>query len=642
MRNKVLNYIITFLLITIAIILFIKFNNNRDDFTFKINDNDLTLVVESSTIIDYTISDKSIPITWKSDNPNIVTVDDNGRIIGKSIGLTTITGQATKNGNTKYIYCAINIVAENYNIKLENISLPDGEILMSINSSYEIPITYEPNNAYIKSINYKTNNNNISVNDGIIKGIKSGETLLTITVNDYISKQIKVNVIDKQISPQIITPVSNVILDNNTINIYNKETKSVNYTIEPNNGIVFSAQWNSSNNNIVTVNDNGIISAVNPGNATVSLIINNNIKRTINVNVNQGITDIKLNYMTKKIIKVNETFTLYPTILPIDIKDKNIKYESSDTNILSVDSNGNVIAKKEGNAIVTIKDSTSTITKSIPFTVIPNQGIINTDKIIWNFSKDEDTIPKRADNDFFSNLAKNGKGTFSNNQYIYNNYTYDIKNSILTINNSDKILMRMYYPENKDLSTLNTFTFIGGVGEIDFYNYFYKIDNHRDIIKSSGIIILIANGSTITHRAENVVHATNFVKSIINQNVNARNIVGGYSNGGPIAGRAANIGSYQKIMLFNTTFDGVSQKTHLSNTEIVLYSAVNDSWRGKVSFLDSLYTNNFKNVTIVTNDQDLINRYSTKYLVINPGNTMISGHTYNNITNSNFFSFGCD
>ena len=216
MRNKVLNYIITFLLITIAIILFIKFNNNRDDFTFKINDNDLTLVVESSTIIDYTISDKSIPITWKSDNPNIVTVDDNGRIIGKSIGLTTITGQATKNGNTKYIYCAINIVAENYNIKLENISLPDGEILMSINSSYEIPITYEPNNAYIKSINYKTNNNNISVNDGIIKGIKSGETLLTITVNDYISKQIKVNVIDKQISPQIITPVSNVILDNNT------------------------------------------------------------------------------------------------------------------------------------------------------------------------------------------------------------------------------------------------------------------------------------------------------------------------------------------------------------------------------------------------------------------------------------------
>ena len=141
--------------------------------------------------------------------------------------------------------------------------------------------------------------------------------------------------------------------------------------------------------------------------------------------------------------------------------------------------------------------------------------MVNNDKTIWGFNKDTDVIPKRADAAFFANLARSGKGTFSNNTYNIGNYSYDLNNNLLTINKSGKIFMRMYYPQGKDLSTQNTFTFIGGVGEGGFGGYFADIENNPSLIKSSGIIILIPEHNDAKIVASNVVQATNFVKLII-------------------------------------------------------------------------------------------------------------------------------
>ena len=201
--------------------------------------------------------------------------------------------------------------------------------------------------------------------------------------------------------------------------------------------------------------------------------------------------------------------------------------------------------------------------------------------------------------------------------------------------------MRIYYPDNVDLSTLNTFTFIGGVGEENFGGYFYNIEKDKSLIKSSGIIILIPEGSIKVYK-ENVVEATNFVKSIIRQNQYARNSIGGYSNGGPLAGETAEIGNYDKIMLINTSFYWVGSKKNITNKEIVIYTANNDSWRGTDSFINELYKNNIKNVTIISNNPNMSSAFGSKYLVINPGNAMENGHTSNNLTKSHYFSYACD
>ena len=637
MNNKTLNYLIIFLfaaIIILSIFLFV----NRKDVIFTINNDMLSLKVSESKKIDYYISDSSTKIIWESTNPNIATVDNQGFIYGKSVGTVFINGTINVNHSPKTISCYVEVKAQNYDIPLDDFTLPNGEILLSVSEEYPIPISYIPSDGYVELVNYTVDNPSvIEVNNGIIKGLKEGNTTLTININS-ISKTINVNVINENVSNHIITPINDVIFPKEET-IYLDENKEILYNIEPVDGDIFDIKWKSSDESILSVN-NGIIKGLKIGNTTINVIVNNKISKSINIKVLPKIESIDFNYNPKEVLKVGESLTLKPIVSPTNAQNELI-YESN-SNILDVSPNGEIIAKAKGNATITIKSNDNSIKKTINFTILDKIGVINSDQGIWGFTKTNDTIPKRATNEFFMNLAKNGRGILTNNVYTYQNYSYNISTGLLTINNSDKILMRIYYPENKDLSTLNTFTFIGGVGEENFGGYFIKIDNHLEIIKSSGIIILIPEGTYNRIYSKNVVEATKFVRLIINQNSNARNNIGGYSNGGPPAGEAANIGDYQKLLLFNTSFYRVNDRNDLKNKEVFVYSANQDSWIGTSSFINEMYTYGYKNVTIVSNNNDMVNRFKDKFLVINPGKTMQNGHTYNNITNSNYFSFGCD
>ena len=231
------------------------------------------------------------------------------------------------------------------------------------------------------------------------------------------------------------------------------------------------------------------------GTTIISITINNQITESINIEVKNKLDSITFNYSPKEVLKVGDTITLYPSLFPTNAKDEKIVYESSNSNVLSVTENGTIRAKKTGIATITIKSEDESIKKTLSFTILNSIGLINSTQYIWDFSKSDDVIPKRADNSFFMELAKKGRGTLSNDIYTYQKYSYNISNSILTIDGKNKIQMRIYYPENKDLSSLNTFTFLGGLYEENFGSYFSTIDKNTYIIKSSGIIILIPSGN---------------------------------------------------------------------------------------------------------------------------------------------------
>ena len=641
MNNKLVNSI--FILVSLIVVFLIAYiaAAYKKEVIFTINDSKLILKTNDVTKLDYTISDPNIEIMWHSSNPNIVSIDSNANIIAGNAGNAIITGSITDGNSNKSVVCYITVKTLDQNIALSDFNLPDGELLLAVGEIYPIPITYVPNNGYVTSVNYIIENDYVlNVEDGFMKGLSSGKTSLTIIVNNQIQKEITVNVINKEVTTHIIKPVKTIDFDINEETIYVNEEKTLNYIIEPSDADIYSITWDVDNKNILSVYD-GTIKGISPGNTIVEVTVNNKIKQYVNVNVKPRINSIELKYSPKKILKVGESIKLEPTISP-NQNNSLIVYESNNPSCLSVSQNGTLIANSKGNAIITIRTEDGSIKKTLSFIVYGKTGVVNNDRNIWGFSKETDVIPRRADTLFFTNLARKGKGVFSNNVYTIGNYTYDVKNSLLTIRKTNKIFMRMYYPTNKDLSTQNTFTFIGGVGEGGFGGYFSDIEKNLSLIKSSGIIILIPEHNDAKVVANNVKEATNFVKLIINQSSKARNIIGGYSNGGPMAGETANIANYDKIMLINTSFYWADTKTKLRNTEIVIYSARNDSWKGTNGFIGELYDNNFTNVTIVSNNESIIERYKSKYLVINPGNSMKNGHTSENLTLSHFFAYACD
>ena len=645
MKNKSFNSILIVLILAIIILLTLLYFNSpkKNDVTFTINKGKMTLKVGNTSKIDYSISDLNINIMWNSKNPSIASVDSNGNVTAKNEGITVITGKIDDEGQEKNISCVITVKAANYDILLEDVIIPEGEILLNTSDTYLIPITYIPDNAYIENIDYYIDNENIAkVDNGNLIALSKGRTTLRIIVNN-INKEMIVNVTNKPVSTHIISPVKSFSFKQSEETIFVNETKDLKYVIEPSNGYVYDYKWECDNENIATVDDNGVVKGIKNGNTTISLTINERLTESINITVKSKIESIQLKYNPKELLKIGDSFKLHPTISPSNVQNQKIVYESSNPSTLSVTQDGTITARSQGKATITMKSEDNTVRKTISFTIVNNKGLIKSTQYIWAFSKSTDVTPRRCDAAFFQELAKKGKGTFSNNVYTYQKYSYNISNSVLTINGSGKIYVRIYYPPNKDLSTLNTFTFIGGKGEKDFHSYFDKIDTtRRDIMKSSGIIILIPpEESSIKTTSANVIEATNFVKAIINQNQYARNAVGGYSAGGPTAGEAARSKKYNKLMLINTSIDYGFKD--LANVEVVVYKANNDSYRGTNGMIRDLSQNGNKNITIISNDSTYTNDYYTsRALVINPGSAMENGHTSNNIEKSHFFSYGCD
>ncbi len=121
--------------------------------------------------------------------------------------------------------------------------------------------------------------------------------------------------------------------------------------------------WESSDTNIVTVNQDGKVTAVSNGTATITATSRQGRKTAAcAVTVKDAppatipVTDVKLNYSayTLHTDKDPRSFQLAATVGPADASNKAVSWQSSDANIATVDASGNVTAVKEGTATITV------------------------------------------------------------------------------------------------------------------------------------------------------------------------------------------------------------------------------------------------------------------------------------------------
>ena len=551
--------LVFFLIVLLLILLYFVFFDKNDNDVFKILNTSVEVKKDEVLELNYELKDSQLNIIWSSSDDNIATVDNNGLVKGINYGSTTITGTVYINEETIVRSCLVNVYQGDKNIRLDDVSVPDGELLIKIGTSYQFPLEFNPSNAYVYSINYLVDNDNIvNVNNNTITAFNEGQSNLTIKVNGNITKTMK------------------VIVTNDDI-------------------------------------ENGFYDA-------------------------NSVLDLVSNYL---LLKVGDTINIKDKLLRNNGKEKMV-YHSDNSLIASIESNGNLKALKEGLANITV--SLGSKKEKVVVKVNPKTGLVNSNGGIWGYTTDKMAIPVRASTSFFENLVNQGIGQINNNIYSYNdngiNYSYDINRSIFKCN-GNSVLMRIYYPLNKDLSILNTFTFLGGIGESNFDGYFSKIDSDPSIIKSSGIVVLVTTVKKEDFfNVDGIIQGTNFLKAIVKQKPKTINSIGGYSKGVGASATAADKGDYQRLLVFNGQFDNVYGKTNLMNKDVYIYSVNNDDMKTQtISTLNYLKNSNYKNVTIISNNPEIYNSYYQKFLVVNPGSVMGSGHNSQNITNSNFFMF---
>ena len=149
-------------------------------------------------------------------------------------------------------------------------------------------------------------------------------------------------------------PVTELKLDKDDVIINKNATTKLNLVVIPDN-FTDAITWKSNNESIVTVDDNGKITAKAVGNAIVRVTAGDN-SASCKVTVVQPVTSISLNtnYSNSQSLEALETFQLVATVNPSNAFNKEIQWKSSDDSIASVDENGLVTAHKKGEVTITV------------------------------------------------------------------------------------------------------------------------------------------------------------------------------------------------------------------------------------------------------------------------------------------------
>lgn len=134
------------------------------------------------------------------------------------------------------------------------------------------------------------------------------------------------------------------------------QTQKLTATVAPANATNQAVTWKTSDKNVATVSENGLVTAVGGGDATITCTAKDgsNVKATCKVTVTVPVSGIQLS-QTSAALTVGDTLTLTKTIYPSDATNQAVTWTSSSDAVASVDSNGKITAKTAGSAVITCK-----------------------------------------------------------------------------------------------------------------------------------------------------------------------------------------------------------------------------------------------------------------------------------------------
>lgn len=636
-NKKIQNIIIIIICAIIVVLLFYIFFSKKTDLVFSLNEKDIKIKIGEKKRISYQVNIPNLKVKWSSNN-EIITVNEDGDIIANDYGQATITATVINNEESVADSCIVNVYSGSYGIEVESITIPDGYLLMKTNSEYELPFNINPSNAYITSVKYYTSDSNIiDVNDNKIVSKSEGNATVSMVLNNEITKDLVVRVKSDARSTGIVKDIDKIIFDEENITMEMGDELDLSYETNPKDGYIETIEWFSSNENVVSVSE-GVVVANNIGEATITITINNKVSENIDVKVNATKEDIVIDYNPKTTIRIGETTNIKAHINISNINDK-IVYKSNNPSIVKVE-NGVITGISSGTAVITLSVSNGK-SKSYTINVLPKSGSFTGKLNLWGYKSLNSKTPVYADKAFFQQLASNGVGLLQGNTYIINTsegkFSYDISGNLLTASNK-KVKVRIYYPPGVDLSTTNTLTFMGGRGETNFDGMFSNVKKDPSIIKSGGIMALIAEGASFD--GDSGAYTTMFVKAITKQKAGVKNSILGFSDGAHKVMHASKKMTYDRIVVFSGYTDGVDSLDNAKNSEIFFIIASGDgNYRQAQNALGHMKSSGYKNVTIISMGTDMATKFSDKFLVLNPGSLMENKHVTNNILLSGILEY---
>lgn len=144
-------------------------------------------------------------------------------------------------------------------------------------------------------------------------------------------------------------------------------------TILPNDVKDKTVTWSSSDDKIVTVDSEGMITAIAKGSATIIAKAGNE-GGTCDVTVIGRVVDSVTIEQESVEMESGDTMKLNATVLPEHADDKTVAWSSSDESVATVDQDGTVTAESAGEAVITARSGDKSDTCNIVVSATPRVG----------------------------------------------------------------------------------------------------------------------------------------------------------------------------------------------------------------------------------------------------------------------------
>ena len=324
---------------------------------------------EEAQIKAYVENSSNASIKYMAVDSNIVSVSETGLVKGLRPGNSYVTISYIDNtGDTQKKNCFVT-VTYNDTYVIENLSLPEGDLVLKVGDTKKIE--YEvipPNDFYL--VKYQSTDPSIASIDenGNLKGLKPGIIAIRVTVNNsHVDKLVHVTDED-YLTGYAILP-SKIIFKSKAMNIKLDDETVIPYTYEPENANISSySKWTSSNPNVVSVEE-GRIKGLSTGSSDITLKTVNGIVISTKVTVKPKeipATSINLTSSSQIELYIGDTSTISYEVLPSETTDT-VSFSSNNSSVATVSNKGKITAIGEGTAVITLK--AGTITKNVSVTV---------------------------------------------------------------------------------------------------------------------------------------------------------------------------------------------------------------------------------------------------------------------------------
>jgi len=217
-------------------------------------------------------------ITWSSSDESVISVNSNGLVTANAIGTATVTAKVTTEEGKEVINTeTIEVVAAEEKIVISNVIQ---EIIINNTHQYATIYTNMLNDVESTTVSWSSSDNTIITvsNTGLITATGIGTATIKASTTGSSGQEV---LFEDEVT---VTPIQERLNINNPIEeIDITKTHQYNTTYTDNTGTVQTptVTWSSSDTNILSVDNNGKITAISTGEATITASVTGSTGTTI-------------------------------------------------------------------------------------------------------------------------------------------------------------------------------------------------------------------------------------------------------------------------------------------------------------------------------------------------------------------------